>query len=62
LATVAPRPEPQELTAWQSRPLESMYAVIFFDALRAKIREDNVARNKAVYLASGVRGDARARS
>jgi putative transposase len=40
-----------EVTAWQSRPLEPMYPVIFFDALRVKIREDNVVRNKAVYLA-----------
>jgi transposase-like protein len=46
-----------EITAWQSRPLESMYPVIFFDALRVKIREDNVVRNKAVYLALGVRPD-----
>ena len=44
-----------EITAWQSRPLEPMYPVIFFDALRVKIREDNVVRNKAVYLALGVR-------
>lgn len=29
-----------EATAWQSRPLESMYLVVFFDALRVKIRED----------------------
>src|SRR5262245_8076969 len=40
-----------EITAWQSRPLEPMYPVMFFDALRVKIREDNVVRNKAVYLA-----------
>ena len=46
-----------EVTTWQSRPLESMYPVIFFDALRVKIREDNVVRNKAVYLALGVRPD-----
>ena len=46
-----------EVTAWQSRPLEPMYPVIFFDALRVKIREDNVVRNKAVYLALGVRPD-----
>ena len=46
-----------EVTAWQSRPLESMYPVIFFDALRVKIREDNVVRNKAIYLALGVRRD-----
>jgi transposase-like protein len=47
----------QEVTAWQSRPLESMYPVIFFDALRVKIREDNVVRNKAIYLALGMRRD-----
>ena len=46
-----------EIIAWQSRPLEPMYPVIFFDALRVKIREDNVVRNKAVYLALGVRTD-----
>lgn len=46
-----------EVTAWQGRPLEAVYAVVFFDALRVKIREDNVVRNKAVYLALGVRRD-----
>jgi hypothetical protein len=29
-----------EVTAWQSRPLEPMYPVVFFDALRVKIKED----------------------
>ncbi|VVE59147.1 transposase [Pandoraea sputorum] len=43
-----------EATAWQARPLEPMYPVVFFDALRVKIREDAVVRNKAVYLALGV--------
>ena len=46
-----------EITVWQSRPLEPLYPVIFFDALRVKIREDNVVRNKAVYLALGVLAD-----
>ena len=46
-----------EITAWQSRPLESMYPVVFFDALRVKIREDAVVRSKAVYLALGVLPD-----
>jgi transposase-like protein len=46
-----------EVTAWQARPLESVYAVVFFDAIRVKTREDNVVRNKAVYLALGVRRD-----
>jgi transposase-like protein len=46
-----------EVAAWQSRPLEPVYPVVFFDALRVKIREDAVVRNKAVYLALGVRRD-----
>lgn len=46
-----------EVTAWQTRPLETMYPVVFFDALRVKIREDGVVRNKAVYLALGVLPD-----
>jgi putative transposase len=46
-----------EVTAWQSRPLEPMYPVIFFDALRVKIKEDAVVRNKAIYLALGVLPD-----
>ncbi|WP_043702223.1 IS256 family transposase [Tepidimonas taiwanensis] len=47
----------QEVSAWQSRPLEPMYPVVFFDALRLKIREDAVVRNKAIYLALGVLPD-----
>lgn len=46
-----------EVTTWQGRPLEPMYPVVFFDALRVKIREDAVVRNKAVYLALGVLPD-----
>ena len=41
--------------AWQSRPLESTYAIVFFDALRVKIRDEGLVRNKAVYLAISVR-------
>lgn len=46
-----------EVTARQSRPLEPMYPVVFFDALRVKIRQDAVVRNKAIYLALGVLPD-----
>ena len=46
-----------EVTAWQSRPLEPMYPVVFFDALRVKIRDEGVVRNKAIYLALGVLPD-----
>jgi hypothetical protein len=48
----------EEVSAWQNRPLEPMYPVVFFDALRVKIREDAVVRNKAVYLALGVQATA----
>ena len=46
-----------EVTAWQARPLEPIYPVVFFDALRVKIKEDAVVRNKAIYLALGVLPD-----
>jgi transposase-like protein len=46
-----------EVSAWQARPLELMYPVVFFDALRVKIREDAVVRSKSVYLALGVLPD-----
>ena len=46
-----------EVTAWQARPLEPVYPVVFFDALRVKIREEAVVRSKAVYVALGVLAD-----
>lgn len=44
-----------EVRAWQRRPLESAYALVFFDTLQMKIRDEGPVRNKAVYLAIGVR-------
>jgi putative transposase len=44
-----------EVHAWQSRPLESTYAVVFFDALRVKIRDEGLVQSKSVYLAIGMR-------
>jgi putative transposase len=46
-----------EAFAWQNRPLEPVYPVVFFDALRVKIRTDGVVSNKAVYLALGILED-----
>src|SRR6266496_479704 len=46
-----------EVTAWQARPLEAMYPVVFFDALRVKIRDEATVRSKAVYLALAVLPD-----
>jgi len=44
-----------EVNAWQSRPLEVRYAIVFFDALRVKVRDEGLVKNKAVYLAIGMR-------
>ena len=46
-----------EVTTWQSRPLEPMYPVVFFDALRVKIRDEATVRSKAIYLALAVLPD-----
>jgi putative transposase len=46
-----------EVHAWQNRPLEETYAIVYFDALRVKIRDEGMVRNKAVYLAIGVACD-----
>ena len=47
----------EEVKVWQTRSLEPMYPVVFFDALRVKIKEDAVVRNKAIYLALAVLPD-----
>ena len=44
----------EEVGEWQSRPLEEVYAIVYFDAVRVKIRDEGLVRNKAVYLAVGV--------
>lgn len=44
-----------EVAEWQNRPLEALYPLIFFDAIRVKIRDEGTVRNKAVYVALGVR-------
>jgi putative transposase len=47
----------EEVTEWQNRPLEALYPLIFFDAIRIKVRDEGTVRNKAVYVALGVRPD-----
>ena len=46
-----------EVATWQARPLELVYPLVFFDALRVKIRDEGLVRNKAVHIALGVRAD-----
>jgi putative transposase len=47
----------EEIAAWQARPLEPAYPLVFFDALRVKVRDEGLVRNKAVHIALGVRAD-----
>jgi hypothetical protein len=47
----------EHVAEWQNRPLDALYALVFFDALRVKIRDEGTVRNKAVYVALGVRPD-----
>src|SRR6202161_2627240 len=47
----------EEVVAWQARPLEATYPLVFFYALRGKIRDEGLVRNKAVHIALGVRAD-----
>jgi putative transposase len=43
-----------EITAWQARPLDSFYAILYIDALMVKVRDGGVVDNKAAYLVTGV--------
>jgi putative transposase len=44
-----------EVAEWQNRPLEALYPLVFLDALRVKVRDEGTVRNKAVYVALGIR-------
>ena len=44
----------EEVREWQNRPLDAVYPVVFFDALRVKIRDEGLVRNKAVYVALAI--------
>jgi len=46
-----------ELNEWQSRPLESVYPIVYIDALVVKIRDQGKVENKAVHIAVGVDED-----
>jgi putative transposase len=46
-----------EVAEWQNRPLDVSYPLVFFDALRVKIRDEGFVRNKTVYIALGVLPD-----
>ena len=47
----------QEVTAWQHRPLDAVYPIVYFDALVVKVRHDKQVINKSLYLALAVKLD-----
>jgi putative transposase len=46
-----------DVKAWQTRPLDAVYAIVYLDALIVKVRDGNTVRNHACYLAIGVNLD-----
>lgn len=44
----------EEVKHWQSRPLDAVYPIVFFDCLVVKVRQDKRVLNKAVYVALGI--------
>ena len=47
----------EEVIAWQNRPLESVYPVLFLDCIVVKVREDKRVTNKSVYLALAINSE-----
>lgn len=47
----------EEVAAWQQRPLDPAYPLVFFDAIRVKIRDEGLVRSKAIHIALGVRAN-----
>ena len=47
----------EEIILWQNRPLDEIWPIVYLDAIRVKVRQDNRVINKAVYLAVGVNLD-----
>ena len=49
----------EEVAEWQNRPLDAVFPLVFFDAIRVKIRDEGTVRNKAIHIALGARADGR---
>ena len=47
----------EDVQAWRTRPLDAVYPIVYFDAMRVKVREDRSVKNLAAYLALGVTVD-----
>ncbi len=43
-----------EVKAWQSRPLDALYPIVYLDCIHVKVRDAGTVRAKAVYLALGI--------
>ena len=43
----------EQVTEWQSRPLDEVYPIVYLDCIVLKIRQDSGVINKSVYLALG---------
>ena len=41
----------EEVKEWQNRPLDALYPIVFFDALRVKVRDEGIVKSKSVYVA-----------
>jgi putative transposase len=44
----------EEVKAWQGRPLDSVYPIVYLDCIHVKIRDSGVVKAKAIYLALGI--------
>jgi putative transposase len=44
----------EEVKAWQNRPLDAVYPIVYMDAIRVKVRHSGQIQNKAIYLALGI--------
>ena len=51
----------EEVREWQMRPLESVYQIVYLDALRVKIRYDGAVANRCIYLATALMSRAKKR-
>ncbi|HUX89241.1 MAG TPA: IS256 family transposase [Gallionellaceae bacterium] len=47
----------EEVKAWQSRPLDALYPIVYLDCIHVKVRDTGAVRIKAVYLALGIKLD-----
>jgi len=44
----------EDVAAWQNRPLDAVYPIVYLDALVVKVRDQGAVRNKSIYIALAV--------